>query len=522
MKKVLITTIIIASFSVFSSALAQPNFSTTNVPNIEVYPEDKDVLVLDFIIDPGNEAMTFEEMTMTQSGSVLYNREYVSITLWQDSGPAGFDGWGYDEVLTVGPSSLIFSNINASIDVATRFFISIDIGVTPQAQTFSATASEIVIDGVSYTNVSNLQSALVLVRTTNVDVRSPQAFVENLDIAQENYWIIQPNEEQTLFGEARDRGRGNVQYVNLIMGGTEIATTNIGDNYSQWQAKYTPSSLLENLSVLVEAGDTLSQIYEGPIYSLVLDARQPDISTTTFVTDNSFIMADGEDSATLLLSLKDQNGDPLPHREILFASSRDLDTVTALSLTTNADGEVNVAVASVSPGSSTIYARLNGEVVASMPMNFLSEEEPVPVQGRLVRGSLPGVYYVDGAGVRHVFVHSNVFFTWYDDFSAVETVSDTEMASIPLGGPVTFRPGTLVTAPSVNEVYLVDINQTFRHLGSEAVAIELFGSGWNSMIFDMQESLLFSYNFGEVINQASDINLAELENLTLFIDSEVR
>jgi hypothetical protein len=152
---------------------------------------------------------------------------------------------------------------------------------------------------------------------------------------------------------------------------------------------------------------------------------------------------------------------------------------------------------------------------------------PVPPQsnfaaGDLIKGSLSAVYYYSQQGTRHVFVTQAVYDTWYDgDFSTVKTITDAELASIPLGKNVGFRPGSMLTSPSINEVYFVDRGQLLRHISTEQVAINLFGSTWNKQIHDLQDSLLFNYNFGTIINSTTDVNLSQIQNSSITIDDEL-
>jgi hypothetical protein len=62
--------------------------------------------------------------------------------------------------------------------------------------------------------------------------------------------------------------------------------------------------------------------------------------------------------------------------------------------------------------------------------------------GDLIKGSLPAVYYYGADAKRYVFPDVKTYETWYgSDFSSVKTITDTELATIPIGGNVTYRPG---------------------------------------------------------------------------------
>jgi len=103
--------------------------------------------------------------------------------------------------------------------------------------------------------------------------------------------------------------------------------------------------------------------------------------------------------------------------------------------------------------------------------------------GSLIKGSLPAVYYCGSDGKRYVFTNDKAYSTWYSDFSSVMTISDADLASIQIGGNVTYRPGVkMLKITSDPKVYAVAHGGTLRHVPSEACAVSLYGSTWNKMI----------------------------------------
>ncbi|MEK7115787.1 MAG: hypothetical protein AAB879_00140, partial [Patescibacteria group bacterium] len=76
--------------------------------------------------------------------------------------------------------------------------------------------------------------------------------------------------------------------------------------------------------------------------------------------------------------------------------------------------------------------------------------------GDLIKGSTDAVYYYGQNGKRFVFPNSKTYFSWYTDFSTVKTISSDELATIPIGGNVTYRPGVkLVKITTDPKVYAV-------------------------------------------------------------------
>ena len=111
------------------------------------------------------------------------------------------------------------------------------------------------------------------------------------------------------------------------------------------------------------------------------------------------------------------------------------------------------------------------------------------------------VYYLNG-GKRYVFPNQKTYNTWYADFSKVVTISESEMVGYPLGGNVTYRPGTrLVKITTVPTVYAVEPGGALRSIVSEANALALYGSNWNKMIDDVPDAFFVNYSVGAALTE---------------------
>jgi len=122
--------------------------------------------------------------------------------------------------------------------------------------------------------------------------------------------------------------------------------------------------------------------------------------------------------------------------------------------------------------------------------------------GTLIKGSLSAVYYCGEDGKRYVFVNERVYFTWYLDFSQVKVISDADLAQIPLGGNITYRPGAKLVKSQTNpKVYAVARGGVLRWLDSEAVAARLYGANWNEMIDYIPDAFFVNYTIGDPITE---------------------
>ncbi|MEK7116192.1 MAG: glycoside hydrolase family 44 protein [Patescibacteria group bacterium] len=134
--------------------------------------------------------------------------------------------------------------------------------------------------------------------------------------------------------------------------------------------------------------------------------------------------------------------------------------------------------------------------------------------GDLIKGSTDAVYYYGQNGKRFVFPHAKTYFTWYADFSTVKTITSDELASIPLGGNVTYRPGVkLVKVTTVPKVYAVGANGVLRWVKTEEVAKALYGVDWNKKVDDIPDTFFVNYTVGADITSTADFS-PSLETLT--------
>lgn len=131
----------------------------------------------------------------------------------------------------------------------------------------------------------------------------------------------------------------------------------------------------------------------------------------------------------------------------------------------------------------------------------------LPNDGNNLTQEDSAVYYLGQDGRRHAFPNSNVYFSWYDGFSSVQTMNATSLASIPLGKNATYRPGVkLVKFLTDSNVYAVAGNSSLRWIKTESVAQDLYGSAWRSMVDDIQDTFYTDYNInlGNMILSSND------------------
>ena len=152
---------------------------------------------------------------------------------------------------------------------------------------------------------------------------------------------------------------------------------------------------------------------------------------------------------------------------------------------------------------------------------FAAPALAAPAPGTLIKGPGDAVYYYSKSGKRFVFPTTKTYATWYADFSGVTTISSGDLAAIPLGGNVTYRPGVkLVKVTTDPKVYAVSSHGTLRCVSSEAVASALYGADWNTKIDDIPDAFFVNYSVGATIVNASDFQPAAQTAAATDIDTD--
>lgn len=128
---------------------------------------------------------------------------------------------------------------------------------------------------------------------------------------------------------------------------------------------------------------------------------------------------------------------------------------------------------------------------------------------RLIKGSSSTVYFFAQDGKRYVFPNASTYHSWYDDNTHIDTLTAEQLAAIPLGGNVTYRPGTtLVKITTDPKVYAVSRHGVLHWVASEALATSLFGADWNQKIVDVPDAFFVNYSVGAAILKTSDYDPA--------------
>jgi hypothetical protein len=153
---------------------------------------------------------------------------------------------------------------------------------------------------------------------------------------------------------------------------------------------------------------------------------------------------------------------------------------------------------------------------------FAAKAEAATISsGDLIKASQPAVYYYAQDGKRYVFPNEKTYKTWYADFSGVKTITDAELAAISIGGNITYKPGVkMVKITTDPKVYAVSRGGNLRWVGSEALAISLYGADWSKKVEDIPDAFFTNYLVGSALATTADYNVADELAAAMSINSD--
>ena len=225
------------------------------------------------------------------------------------------------------------------------------------------------------------------------------------------------------------------------------------------------------------------------------------------------VIANGTATAMITVSARDPEDNPLEGVNVTLITGHDA-IITPGEAATNQSGEAYFEVSSETEGTATFSAAAGGvEILQTAQINFVSSEVASGALIKLFDDGDPAtqhdsaVYYLAENSKRYTFPNSRVYSTWYDDFSQVVEVSDEDMASLSLGGNVTYRPGVrMLKIQSDPKTYAVALDATLRWVETEEIAIGLYGPDWNTKIDDVDVTNWVDYAIGTPITDISQYN----------------
>jgi len=153
----------------------------------------------------------------------------------------------------------------------------------------------------------------------------------------------------------------------------------------------------------------------------------------------------------------------------------------------------------------TISALLFG-ALAVAPVQAVTLEPDTVIKG----ASSSALYYYDVDGKRYVFPNAKIYASWFTSFANVVEISDEELAAIPFGGVIHYRPGVLlIKIPTDPKVYAVSSKGLLRWIRTEALARLLYGDDWAALVDDLPVSFFSQYLVSLDIDSDDDFDPEE-------------
>lgn len=147
----------------------------------------------------------------------------------------------------------------------------------------------------------------------------------------------------------------------------------------------------------------------------------------------------------------------------------------------------------------------------------------------IIKGSGPAIYFYAMDGKRYVFTKESIYKTWYADFGNVKKVSDSDLASITLGGSMTVQPGTklikFATSPKVYAVLpksYISYRAPLAWIQSSSAAIQLYGANWRSKIISLPDTDFQNYIYnGQILygSQYPEGQLVQFDSTVYYINA---
>lgn len=153
---------------------------------------------------------------------------------------------------------------------------------------------------------------------------------------------------------------------------------------------------------------------------------------------------------------------------------------------------------------------------AAVGASFAIGSLPLPA-GTLIRGtSSPMVYYYASDGKRYVMTGQDVMVSWYESGDNlingtsgvcrnVRQLTDSGLATIPVGGNVGLRPGTyVIKIASDPKLYVIARNRTIRALASNDLAEKIFPGSSALRLRTVPDVFFSGYKAGPAVTSVSD------------------
>ncbi|MFA6429415.1 MAG: hypothetical protein WCV84_02855 [Patescibacteria group bacterium] len=170
----------------------------------------------------------------------------------------------------------------------------------------------------------------------------------------------------------------------------------------------------------------------------------------------------------------------------------------------------------------TVVTTLFATLIGTFGVANIASAGALPTNSLVKGTSTSTVYWYATNGKRYVFPNEKTYKSWFgEDYSKVETVPDSYLATMPLIANITYKPGVkLVKIDTDPKVYAVSRYGTLRWIVSADIAATLYGSNWASKVDDIPDAFFINYTVGAPIYSSYDFyQWTEQANVTTISDN---
>lgn len=491
---------------------------------------DFDVLLLDFTIPDNNGSSDVLEAITLKNESSAGFEVVQSLYLWSDQGQSDFQGLTIDKKLGTfnwnsAVNGWVLSDLNVKIPKGgLRVFVSSDLKgivplqaylkVRPHALDDNNKNGRYDIGDLGIFVESNNDGASVTVQKYNEifiarksDSLGPGIFSTNLF---NNGTAVLAKNEFHITGIARDHGDSGVAYIRLKMDtatvvGDWVTSALTGPDISKM---YTWEHIFENLqlntpyTLTIESIDTVANKTTSKLENIVFKNATPvennqqvikKVSPTlsrVFANRSLAIRAPFEDTDIYVkVQIRGEDGLPIPNKLVTITATRPGKSIE-MTLRTDEIGESFWAITSTVDNTFVFSVRVDDITLPeTAKITFIDAR----LQGELIKGESSKTVYLLRDGKRYVFPTQSVYNSYYRDFNSVRVVSDSMLAEYPLGGNLTYSPGSLIKIPSLSKVYRVGLDKKIYWIQSENDARLMYGPAWASLVHDVSDTFFTNY-----------------------------
>lgn len=257
-----------------------------------------------------------------------------------------------------------------------------------------------------------------------------------------------------------------------------------------------------------------------------------DLAVSRVSADSASLKADGIDNALVTVTVIDTNLAAMTGKNVVLASNRGAaDRIRVENDATDTLGKARFRVDSLRDGVAVFSASVDGQTLqrtatitygGGLSISLaVGDLVKIPDDNDVQTLSDTAVYYYASNGRRYVFPNEKAYYSWYPDFSKVKIIPIDQMSLIPIGGNVTYRPGSrLVKFQTDTKTYIVTKGGVLRWAKTEAVAQGWFGVNWNQYVDDISEAFYANYTFGTPVENALDLALDVIQGTAPTIDAD--